>query len=73
MKLPLSPETCCGVCNDIIFSYLDCPACGKTGQSWGSPYEMDVGESIECERCKVEFELVSKSDFLKDWEWNKPQ
>lgn len=71
IKLNLEPVSCCEICNETIYSYMDCPVCEKPVQVWGDPYELDEGETITCEECKNTYELTAKDEFVEDWLWKK--
>lgn len=71
MKIKLEGTICCDECNETIYAHFDCPSCGEFVQWWGDPYELEVGESIECEKCHSEFKLVFRDGFISDAEWEK--
>lgn len=71
MRLRLYPQECCDKCHEIVNNYIDCPVCGRRAETnlAGPVWELDVGDTIECGECRVEFVLVDKSDaFNYEWE-----
>lgn len=73
MNLEFYSEIHCEICNDVMHNHFDCPACGEeyTGTSvYYDIYELETGDTIQCESCGQEFLLVEKTgDWHDEWTW----
>ena len=75
MKINITPEVCCEICNEIVHNHFDCPNC-QTKYTSSEQYH-HLGEYpneliiLECEKCKAVFQLVSGKPYDDDAEWKQ--
>lgn len=63
MKLNLYAEICCHVCYEVIHNHFDCPVCGEEfapTSLYCDEADLEIGETISCEKCFAAWELVSR-------------
>lgn len=72
MKLTIYPEICCEICNEVIHNHMDCPVCNtkySDTNMYCNIWDLDIGEILECEKCKAKFELINNDGFMSQFEW----
>ena len=62
MIIEVYEELCCDLCNEIIHTHIDCPACDRRNAGTSIYGELEKGETIKCENCGASFLFVGLND-----------
>ena len=75
MKLKITSEDCCEVCNEVIHNHFDCPACklvhaGTNAYTTVSEH-LTYNDTLDCESCGAKFKLVKGKASSNNAEWEQ--